>query len=294
MIEWSKFGYPKRLDENGVPIPCGNVAPWETEEAVIRYGSASARDKAVAAARVVDTSLAGVVTSVGNVVVDSAKPGPRMPIVDKGKFVRTFDFAGMRQFDPWEFGKKTVDMAGMQGDGDWKRVCAEMLVEKGLNVEVHTPESGTSPLKMSVSGMALQILFDEFKKGFSDGFGDGGSSDGGFSDGDSSGRDVLNPEKVPAVLYWSQEKHVAVLTYIKTDLGLLQAELLFADWVQYLVAAKAAYISRGNASLGTSAASSKTPGTLSLGTSAGNQIPGLLSLGLPAAILATSRRAGGA
>ena len=288
MIEWSKFGYPKRLDENGVPIPCGNVAPWETADAVARYGSASARDKVVAAARVVDTSLAGVVTSGAPVVVDSAKPGPRMPIVDKGKFVRTFDFAGMRQFDPWEFGKKTVDMAGLQGDGDWKRVCAEMLVEKGLNVETHTPELGTSQLRISVSGMALQILFDEFKKGFSDGFGDGGFSDG-FLDGGA-----LNPEKVPAVLYWSQEKHVAVLTYIKTDLGLLQAELLFADWVQYLVAAKAAYISRGNASLGTSAASGKTPGTLSLGTSAGNRIPGMPSLGLPAAILAPRRGASGA
>ena len=269
MIEWSKFGYPKRLDENGVPIPCGNTAPWETWE-----GRAQEKRKS-AATRVVDTSLAGVVAGVGigaPVVVDSAKPGPRIPIVDKGKFVRTFDFAGMRQFDPWEFGKKTVDMAGLQGDGDWKRVCAEMLVEKGLDVVTHCVDTHTQPNSIRDSGTALVILVNEFRS-----FSDSDSGDSGFLDGGT-----LNPEKVPAVLYWSEEKHVVVLTYVKTDLGLLQAELLFADWVQYLVAAKAAYIARQKQE-------HQKPRKLG-----GLPIPGIPSLGLPAAILAPRRRAGGA
>lgn len=281
MIEWSKFGYPKRLDEDGCVIPCGNTAPWETCDLEDDQKSRGKRGNVVGSAvgNVVDTSLAGVIGGGAprvDVVVDSAKPGPRDCIVDKGKFVRTFDFSGMRQFDPWEFGKKTVDMAGLQGDGDWKRVCENMLAEKELNVETHCVETHTDIQNCHIldSGTALVILFERFQRVFKS---DSGS---GFLDGG-----VLNPEKVPAVLYWSQEKHVAVLTYIKTDLGLLQAELLFADWVQYLVAAKAAYISRGYASLGSSAASGKPPG---------NKIPGIPSLGLPAAILAPRRGAGGA
>ena len=254
MITWSKFGFPKRLDKDGVPIPCVET-PWmkpvvsgervEFECKSIRNDGTRrivARKMEGVAGGVEVGGVDGVDSGSGVEYVGYCAPGPREVIVDKGRLVRTVDHEDRRQFDPWEVsggaygaestrdgGRKTVDMAGLQNRDEWERRVRETLVEYGVECDVSFCDAYTDAACSRITMLKSLIAKYDWENAGKDFSGFGGWVL------------RLNPEKVPAALYWDHEKHGVVLTYVKTDLGLLKCELEFADWLHYLRAAKSAW-----------------------------------------------------